>query len=253
MSEPATLEQEELCTLWEFPDWMEEEVLAAVVEERPDNAPEYGPRGMVAPGNLWNNGRTIEVGFVNDHPDIHDPVVQDALRRFFSEWTQFANLTLKFTGVGGGGQIRISLKGPGMHSLAGASALATHTAPTVSLERVRAGVDPAAYDLGVRHEAGHAVIGFGHEHQHPNRAFKLDRAKTLAHFKRVSGWSAEMTERQVLSTRPPSSVKLHPYDMQSVLHYMIPAEIRSDGGPAIVHGRTLSAKNKEAAAFYYPR
>jgi len=107
--------------------------------------------------------------------------------------------------------------------------------------------------LGVRHEAGHAVIGFGHEHQHPHRTVKLDRAKTIAHYKRVAGWSAEMTERQVLNTRPPSNVVLHSYDIQSVLHYTIPAEIRSDGGSAIVHGRTLSAKNKEAAAFYYPR
>jgi hypothetical protein len=253
MSETATLEQEELCTLWEFPDWMQDEVLAAVVEERPDNAPEYGERGMVAPGNRWKNGRTIEVGFVNDHPDIHNAVVQDALKRFFSVWTQFANLKLKFTGVGGGGQIRISIKGPGMHALLGASALTKRTGPTVSLGRVRAGVDPATYDLGVRHEAGHAVIGFGHEHQHPHRTFKLDRAKTIAHYKRVAGWSAEMTERQVLNTRPPSNVVLHSYDIQSVLHYTIPAEIRSDGGPAIVHGRTLSAKNKEAAAFYYPR
>src|SRR5215208_855081 len=102
---------------------------------------------MVAPGNLWNNGRTIEVGFVNDHPDIHDPVVQDALRRFFTEWTQFANLTLKFTGVGGGGQIRISLKGPGMHSLQGASALTKRTGPTVSLRR---GIrhSPRSHSLG---------------------------------------------------------------------------------------------------------
>jgi hypothetical protein len=106
---------------------------------------------------------------------------------------------------------------------------------------------PESVQRTVLHEFGHA-LGFIHEHQSPNRNLPWNR-EAAYEFYRVRGWDRETVDRQVFGDYL-DWAEAGVYDVDSIMHYAIPAELMLDG---VARGgsHTLSAEDVAMARLWY--
>lgn len=122
--------------------------------------------------------------------------------------------------------------------------------PTMNLDSFTAATPDREYLRVVRHETGH-TLGFPHEHMRRELVGRLDPAKTVAHFQRTQGWSAQETRQQVLTPLSDASVMGTPADQDSVMCYQLPGSITVDGKP-IAGGADINDTDAAFAARLYP-
>ncbi|KAJ2931124.1 hypothetical protein H1R20_g5929, partial [Candolleomyces eurysporus] len=205
---------------------------------------------------MWDNGRTITVGFVNPVPGT--PVQQAKVREVVKEWEKHANLKFRFIPNGNDAEIRISFQtNNGSWSYIGNTALQiAKPNPTMNYGWVYSTAGITENERGViLHEFGHA-IGYLHEHQSPRRGEKLtlNEPVIIEYYKRTQNppWDEAKTRANVINVYSRAEVSnFSATDFTSIMMYFMPANFNLQG-IAIPPNNRLSALDKAYAFLNYP-
>jgi hypothetical protein len=223
-------------------------------------------RAMADLSTRWDNGKTLDVSFLNGD-DSWGQVVRDAVRRLAPTWSNYANLKFDFDQ-------------PSAH-------IAVNLVPSVStpygtyscylgtdcLARFRQGIpsmnlvfDPALDDYAdfreqefqrvILHEFGHA-LGLIHEHMRPDRPMTWDEDALLQAFGPGTpcNWPVEMIRSQIENFYSVGVTAGTGFDLTSIMMYEFPAGMAfySDGSPFQTPNNTaLSPMDKVLANLIYP-
>lgn len=102
------------------------------------------------------------------------------------------------------------------------------------------------------HEFMH-VLGFYHEHQHPERTFTLNSKAVYSYFMNEIGWTKEEIDINVLNVyNAASGVQLLPFDVESAMLYPIQADLIEDSNQDVEPSVKLSLGDMKAIAQKYP-
>ena len=104
----------------------------------------------------------------------------------------------------------------------------------------------------VDHEFGH-TIGCPHEHMRPELVARIDVRKAERYFKQTQGWDARTVREQVLTPLSEKSLfGTEHSDQDSIMCYMLPGEITTDGKP-IRGGNRINANDAAFIGTIYPK
>ncbi|RXW15893.1 hypothetical protein EST38_g9961 [Candolleomyces aberdarensis] len=204
---------------------------------------------------LWENGRTITVGFVLPVPGT--PVQQAKVQEVVKEWEKYANLKFHFIPNGNDAEIRISFDNTGSWSWPGTVALSIPK-PTQTMNFGWVGSNPGIADNErgvILHEFGHA-IGYMHEHQSPRRGEKLtlNEQVIIEYTKRtqIPPWSEEQTRHNIINVYTRAEVSnFSEVDFKSIMMYFMPANWNVQG-IEIPPNYDLSPMDKAYGFLNYP-
>lgn len=183
----------------------------------------WRPRDGLTPGGKV----TLACGFLSGASDRQKQRVMNAA----NQWTQgnVGNL-LEFRfgydedrGLIKQAHVRILVGYPGYLTDVGTSAKGTpNTQPTVRLYQ---GLEKRK----VMHEFGH-VLALRHEHQHPDRAGKLDPGKVMRYFTEEENWTQSQVYEAILKNwgSQERCVGQPNFAVDSVMSYDIPAKLTMD-------------------------
>jgi hypothetical protein len=113
---------------------------------------------------------------------------------------------------------------------------------------VRTAAEAVALREYLLHEAGH-ILGFGHEHFHPEIQRRLIRDRVYTRFRDKYGWSPEETHAQMFDWR--YDTKQPAPDFASIMTYELEGDLFIDG-VGIPYARVLSAGDGAMARKRYP-
>ncbi|MCB0079773.1 MAG: hypothetical protein KDE47_02525 [Caldilineaceae bacterium] len=239
-----------LCVETAIPNDVLEETRLHAIQVNPANAPQFDPddplEGAANTRWLWPNGAEITVTFLEG-----DPAVQKRIEPIAHEWSQYANLTLKFVKERRA-DIRISFDPKGgswsYHGVQ-SNSFWLFNRPSMNYGWLKADTEEQEYRRVVLHEFGHA-LGLIHEHLSPNATIPWDLPKLFAYYKRTNGWSEEQTRTQVIN-RIQVNRATH-FDNNSIMLYHFPAELTTDGS-STPWNTELSELDKTFIAQLYPK
>lgn len=253
-------EQIKICTEMLLPPDLLLEAAKKAVEENPANAdpataailkdPEQVDQTRMAliTRKLWQPGRTLKVRFMDGHP-----VVQEKIKQFALQWSQYANIKLDF-GNHADAEIRISCTpGAGSWSYLGTDALTIPAdKPTMNFGWFTPETDDTEFSRTTIHEFGHA-LGCIHEHQNPASNIPWDKEAVYRYYAGPpNNWSREDVERNLFQKYAADSTQFTQFDPQSIMLYSIPNSL-TVGDWEVGWNTTLSSTDKAYIAQIYPR
>ncbi|MBY0413809.1 MAG: hypothetical protein K2Q18_06575, partial [Bdellovibrionales bacterium] len=214
-----------------------------------------GAKMVASPNKRWENNKILIISFLDGTPEQKAEV-----ELFAKEWTRYANINFSFyptlkdiprrkspdilitfiadvntSSVGIDAKTEVNDKKSSMR-------LGSMKNPIISLRR-----------FVVLHEFGH-VLGLQHEHQHPERNFKLSGEEGVKACMKVfsSSLNEEGCRLHVVKTIEKSdNVYLSKYDPNSVMHYTFRKEV-FDGKAETRQNDSLSLLDKLEIANFYP-
>lgn len=205
--------------------------LVAIKSSEPDRA----RRGT----KLWAVGATIRVGFIGGSSAQRAKVASIA-----GEWTQFANVTLKFIDSGES-DVRVAFDpNGGSWSFVGTDALAVDKKePTMNLAWIERET--------VLHEFGH-TLGLIEEHQNPSAKISWNKAAIQKSFQGPPNfWSKQDIEEKMFKQVPKEQIgDYREFDPKSIMTFSFPPE--QTGGVALGMAKDLSASDKALVRRLYP-
>jgi hypothetical protein len=227
------------------------------IEENPANVPilpeapggeEEVPLEMaLETRTLWKPGRTLRVRFLDGVPSV-----QEKVKKYASEWGQYANINLVF-GNDPDAEIRISFSADtGSWSYLGTDALTIpRDRPTMNFGWLKINTPDDEYSRVVLHEFGHA-LGCIHEHQHPQVAIPWNKP---AVYRRYAGspnfWTRQQVDRNLFQHYSEQQTQFSEFDTQSIMLYAVPKEL-TDGVFEVGWNRVLSDTDKAFIGVQYP-
>jgi hypothetical protein len=250
------------CTVRELPADQLADAARVAVDENPANAPRMAhmaallSSGVSEPEALavltskyfGQGGVRLGVAFL-DGPAAD---LRARILAHMNAWGATANVT--FTEASAGlAQVRIARqRGGGYWSYLGTDVLQIPRGePTMNLDSFTMSTSEAEYRRVVRHETGH-TLGFPHEHLRREVIGRLDRKKTVAYFRQTYGWSESMTVSNVLTPLEDRSIMGTPQaDEDSIMAYMLPGSITTDGRP-VAGGGDINALDASFCGKLYP-
>jgi hypothetical protein len=192
----------------------------------------------------WANGRTLTVCFFNGSPALRRNVRNNA-----TQWTQFANIRLRFV-AGRSADIRITFTGSdgGSQSYVGTDNT-TVDSLEATMELALDDTSPAVVIRGITlHEFGHA-LGCIHEHSQPNVPFEWNTQAVIDDHEGI--WTEAEVEHNIFERYNDQQVQSSDFDQFSIMLYPIPAAW-TDGAFASGWNDNLSVTDQAFISAMYP-
>jgi hypothetical protein len=222
-------------------------------------------RAIADKSKLWDNGKTLNVAFLNGN-DAWGEQVKQAVRETASEWCKYANL--KFVFDQPTAHIAINLVPFGnvgfgtFNCWLGKDCLAKFQQGQPSMNLVfhpslqsNPQVMQQEFSRVILHEFGHA-LGKIHEHMRPDRPITWNKQKLLALFGGPpNNWSSQMIDQQIVNFYQGGALVGTAFDIQSIMMYQFPNGVAfySDGTPfQTPNNLVLSPMDKVLANMLYP-
>lgn len=204
-------------------------------------------RAAVVSMNLWENGRTLRVKFLDGTSDV-----QAKVEAIAKEWEKVANLTLRFV-PSGASEIRVSFaeKGFSWSTIGTDAQTVPNTQSTMNFGWLEPTTSLREYQRVVRHEFGHA-LGMIHEHQNPAAQGMIpwDKPKVYAYYAQ-QGWSKADVDLNIFQAYSEDSTNHTTFDPTSIMEYAIPDSL-TIGSYAIGWNTELSTQDREFMRRQYP-
>jgi hypothetical protein len=215
-----------------------------------DLTPQFGVLQAIAlHSKMWEQFSTIDISFMGGTPSQHK-IVRDVVDEDFRP---LVNLKLRF--VHRGGHIRIAfMKGQGAWSALGTDArLVRHDRPTLNLGWLDDQPSAGGGNFGVvKHELGHALGAFLHEHQHPDAGYDWNREVVIsALIKEPNKWDLKTIQHNMFDRYKHSEIRSTEFDSLSIMHYFFPASW-TNGGVHLKSNQFLSDQDKYFLRLEYP-
>jgi len=257
---PVAGEESPSCLLRSLPDTMLVAAADKATAINPVNAPPVSNALMASvPGpeavqflamlttKYWGpQPRVLSVSFM----ETTAVSLQDKIILYMNAWKQSGCVGFKRTA--GQGDVRISRGGSGYWSYLGTDILLVpRNQPTMTLQGVVTKSPDDIWSRVVPHEAGHS-LGYIHEHLRAEFIRNIDPVKCVAYFQRTYGWSAQMTNQNVLTPLDERTLMGTPADQDSVMAYQLPAQIMRNG-EAVRGGTHIIPSDHEFNARVYPK
>jgi len=210
--------------------------------------PQFGVLQAIAlHSKMWPQFSTVTISFMGGSPYQHQ-IVRDVVN---GEFVPLVNLTLKF--VERNGKIRIAFRGGiGSFSALGTDArLVNRNQPTMNLGWLDD--HPGGEFAVVKHELGHALGAFLHEHTHPDSGFKWNKEVVVnALSKEPNSWDLRTIQHNMFDRYNREEIRGTEYDSASIMHYFFP-ESWTEEGVIMKANKFLSAQDKYFLQLEYPR
>ncbi len=215
-----------------------------------------GPEHLaVAVQKYWGKGGVdLTVGFLDD-PSAE---LRARILSHMNAWNEKANVKFTETATADDAQVRINRQTSnqpewnGYWSFLGTDILSFEGpfGQTMNLEGFTMDTPDEEFFRVVRHEAGH-TLGFPHEHMRRELVERIDRAKAIAYYHRLTGWTEEQIDQQVLTPLEDASIFGTRVDPDSIMAYQVPANVTKDG-LAIAGGNDINQTDHDFCAAIYP-
>ena len=217
-----------------------------------DEHKEFGVLQAIAlHSKMWRQFAQINISFMGGTPQQHQ-IVRDVVNR---EFVPLVNLRIDF--VHARGNVRISFDDTmGAFSFVGTDALLTRpNQATMNLGFLdEPGSDGDTYkNYGViKHELGHCLGAFLHEHQHPDAGFEWNReVVTTALMGRPNRWTRGQIQANMFDRYKRAELRSTEYDRASIMHYFFPADW-TEAGVAMEPNQDLSEQDIYFLRMEYP-
>jgi len=176
--------------------------------------------------------------------------LQNKILLYMNAWKQSGCISFRRTD--GQGDVRISRGGQGYWSYLGTDiTMVPADQPTMNLQGVVTKSPADVWDRVVPHETGHS-LGFPHEHLRADFVRQIDPVKAVAYFRRTYGWSAQMTQQNVLVPLDERTLMGGPADQDSIMAYQLPSAIMRNNEP-VRGGTHIIPSDHEFNARVYPK
>lgn len=196
------------------------------------------------------SGVDLDVYFM----DTRDSGLKARILEHMNAWQLGGRANIRFReSASSRARVRIARKrGDGYWSYLGTDVLSIPTnQPTMNLDSFTLSTPESEYRRVVRHETGH-TLGYPHEHLRSALIARLDRAKTIAFFRRNYGWDERTTVSNVLTPLSEQSlIGTTEADPDSVMCYQLSGECTKDGQP-IPGGDDINELDASHCARLYP-
>ncbi len=198
---------------------------------------------------MWEPGETIKIGFDLTGGSLN---LMEKVKWYAKAWEQYANIKFEFLTNITNAVIKIGFKPGGSYSLIGREAL---TVPansiTMNFGWLATTTDESLARRVILHEFGHA-LGFIHEHMSPGAGIPWDKEKVYAFYNQPpDNWSRADVDKNIFAKYATSITNYSTYDRLSIMHYVIPAELTTDGS-SVPFNTDFSAVDKQYAKLIYP-
>ena len=221
-----------------------------------DLNPNFGVLQAIAlHSKMWPQFAQISISFLGGTRQ-QQQLVRDVVN---SEFVPLVNLRIRF--VDRRGDIRVSFEREGSWSLLGTDArLANRSHATMNLGWLDEpqvshldASDPDYKNYGViKHEFGHALGAFLHEHSHPDRGYDWNEEVVAS---ALSGppnfWGPSAIRVNMFERYAHSEIRSTDYDRESIMHYFFPAEWTTTGVD-LKANQDMSEQDKYFLRMEYP-
>ena len=248
-----------------LPREMAESAIAKAIEENLANNPYYAlsvtnfynheavsPEIVGERAKFWRPGRTLRIKFLDGVPEI-----QEKVKEYAMEWTNYANLKFKFV-ESGEAEIRITFKqkGRAWSNIGTDCLLVPQHLPTMNFGWFTIDTPDEEYSRTVIHEFGHA-LGLHHEHMHPDGGIPWDKEAVYRDYMKCVDpdedpcWTKEDVDNNLFNKIDRTLMNYSRYDKDSIMHYPIPNK-HTIGDYEVGWNRQLSELDKQFIRRFYP-
>lgn len=197
----------------------------------------------------WNPGDTIKIKFLNG-----SSYLQDKVRKYASEWLQFANLTFKYVTADQYADIKINFDNSGKSwSYVGTdSKYISQQSPSLNFGWFTDFTPENELSKTILHEFGH-VLGLHHEHQNPNSNIKWNKPVVYAYFEGAPNyWNKDQVDFEIFNKYSKALTNYSAFDKHSIMLISFPASFILNHWHSQPNYK-LSSTDKKFIAKQYPK
>ncbi len=218
------------------------------IEKFPPSYKSEKAQGSVLNQNKWAAGTYISVKFLNGDEFLHEKV-----RRFATEWSNFANIKFYFVGSSDNADIKINFdnSNSSWSYFGNYAQKIPQNQASMNFGWFNKSTPDAEFSRTIIHEFGHALC-MVHEHQNPNVSIPWNKDAVYKYFSGAPNyWSKDKVDSNIFNTYSQNQTNSGNYDKASIMHYFFPDGLTTDGS-TFTQNSVLSDNDKSFISQIYP-